>query len=171
MIKNDSLQSTELALIWAQAANGVIGSQGQIPWHLPEDLAHFKALTHGHPVIMGRKTWESLPPQFRPLPGRRNVVISRNPDRTAAGAEVLPSLSAALAELSQVERIWVIGGGQLYAQALPLAQRIERTEIDLAPAGDTFAPDIDDKWSLTSETDWQNSKTGLPYRFQTWLRL
>lgn len=167
-----STRPQEIALIWAQASNGIIGSQGQMPWHLPEDLAHFKALTSGHPVIMGRKTWDSLPPAFRPLPGRRNVVISRQTAWQAEGAEAAPSLEAALALLADAPLVWVMGGGQIYAQALPLAQRLEVTEIDIAPAGDTLAPEIDrSQWQLhTPEAAWQQSRTGLAYRFLTWTR-
>jgi dihydrofolate reductase len=131
----------ELALIAAVARDSAIGRGGQMPWHLPEDLAHFRRLTMGCPVVMGRKTWESLPGRFRPLPGRRNVVVTRNAGWRAEGAEAMPSLDSALALLAGAETVFVIGGGELYAQALPRADRIELTEIELAVAdADTFFP-------------------------------
>ena len=114
----------QLAMIWAQSTSGVIGRDNGIPWHLPEDQARFKQLTVGQTVIMGRLTWESLPARVRPLPGRRNVVITRDPGYIAEGAEVLTGLD-------DVFRGWVIGGAQIYAQALPFAVRCEVTEIDI----------------------------------------
>lgn len=130
----------ELVIIAAVARNGIIGATVDgnpvMPWHLPEDLRHFKALTGGHPILMGRKTWESL---GRPLPGRRNIVITRNADYRAEGAEVAPSLAAAQA-LCGDATAFVIGGGEIYAQALPLATRLELTEIDADFVGDTHFP-------------------------------
>ncbi|RYY68376.1 MAG: dihydrofolate reductase, partial [Comamonadaceae bacterium] len=102
----------KLGMVYARARNGVIGKDGVMPWHLPEDLAHFKRLTLGCPVIMGRKTWESLPPKFRPLPGRRNIVVTRNRDWSAAGAETADSLEQAIARVEDVSHAWVIGGAQ-----------------------------------------------------------
>ena len=118
---------TQLILIAAVARNGMIGKDGGMPWHLPADLQHFKRLTLGHPILMGRRTWDSL---GRPLPGRRNIVISRRPDWQAAGAEHAESLEAALQRVAGDALAFVIGGAQLYAQALPLADALELTEID-----------------------------------------
>jgi len=156
----------EIALIYARAANGVIGKDGVMPWHLPEDLAHFKQLTQGHPVIMGRKTWDSLPPRFRPLPGRVNIVITRQPDWAADGAQRAASLEEALA-LAAAERpatAWVIGGAQIYAQALPLAQRVEATEIAQPFDGDAHAPALGPEWAETARTG-HTAASGLRYDF------
>jgi dihydrofolate reductase len=158
-----------VALVWAQSTSGVIGRDGGIPWRAPEDLARFKELTLGHTVVMGRRTWESLPARFRPLPGRRNVVVSRNLDYLAQGAEVLDSLAAALADGGQT---WVIGGAEIYHLALPLATRCEVTEvqIDLRPDDDdALAPVLDATWTGTAG-DWKDSTSGLRYRFSTYLR-
>ena len=119
-------------LILARAANGVIGAGGVMPWHLPEDMAHFKQQTAGAPVIMGRKTWDSLPQRFRPLPGRRNIVVTRQPDWNEKGAQRASSLREALSICEQAPEAWVIGGAQIYAEALPLAQRAIITEIGKA---------------------------------------
>lgn len=154
-----------LSLIWAQAASGVIGRDGDIPWQLPEDLAHFKELTIGHPVLMGRATWESLPERFRPLPDRRNLVLTRNAEYRAAGAEVVTELPPGFDG-------WVMGGAQVYALALPVATRCEVTEIDLdllPRDGDALAPALDDSWSVTTG-EWLTGRTGLRYRFCTYLR-
>lgn len=129
-----------IALVAAVARGGVIGRGGTIPWWLPEDVAHFKALTTGHAVVMGRKTWESIPDRFRPLPGRRNVVVTRNPDWSAEGAERAGSLEEALRLVEDAERVFVIGGAEIYAAALPLADELLLTEIDLEVEGDTFFP-------------------------------
>jgi dihydrofolate reductase len=155
----------KIQLIYARARNGVIGKDGVMPWHLPEDLAHFKQLTQGHPVIMGRKTWDSLPPRFRPLPGRRNIVVTRQPDWVADGAERAGGLeeAIALAAASGTEA-WVIGGAQIYAQALPLAQRVEVTEIDQDFAGDAHAPVLGPEWTETARSA-HISASGLPYAF------
>ena len=154
-------------LIYARAANGVIGKNNTMPWHLPEDLAHFKRLTHGHPVIMGRKTWDSLPPRFRPLPGRTNVVITRQSDWQADGAASASSLAAALLLCAQADEVWVIGGAQIYAQAEPFAERIEVTEIAREFEGDAFAPSLGPQWSAAAREDHQSS-TGLKFSFVTY---
>jgi dihydrofolate reductase len=132
-----------IALVAAVARGGVIGRDGGVPWHLAEDLARFKSLTTGHVVVMGRKTWDSLPERFRPLPGRRNIVVTRDPAWAAGGAEPAASLEAALERLAGEERVFVIGGAQIYRQALPLADELLLTEVDLEVGGDTFFPDID----------------------------
>jgi len=133
---------TEVVIIAAVARNRVIGKDNTLIWNIPEDMAHFKALTAGHVVIMGRKTWESLPARFRPLPGRRNIVISRQADYSAPGAEVASSLQQALAIASNAERAFIIGGEQIYRQAMDAAQRLEITQVDLAPEGDAWFPEI-----------------------------
>jgi dihydrofolate reductase len=130
----------ELVLIAAVARDGVIGCDNRLPWHLPEDLQHFKRQTLGCPVLMGRKTWESLPARFRPLPGRANVVLTRQPDWLAEGALRAASLNDALAQLAGQARVYVIGGAELYAQALPHADQLVLTEIDASLTGDAHFP-------------------------------
>jgi dihydrofolate reductase len=157
-----------VGLVWAQAHDRVVGRDGVMPWHLPEDLRHFREVTAGATVVMGRRTWLSLPERFRPLPGRRNLVLSRQPSFSAPGAEVRRSLEEALAEAPPGERVWVIGGGQVYAAAVPCADLLVVTEIDAAVDGDTRAPCIDDTWqrvSVDPEEGWHRSVTGLAYRF------
>jgi dihydrofolate reductase len=154
-----------IVIIAAVAKNGVIGNHNALPWHLPEDMQHFKALTTGHAVIMGRKTWESLPPRFRPLPGRRNIVISRQADYAAPGAEVADSLENALKLASTGASVFIIGGEQIYAQAMALADRLEITEVDLAPEGDAWFPEISTvNWKKTAKTE------GSGYAFVTYLK-
>ena len=156
-----------LHMIYARARNGVIGKQGQLPWHLPEDLAHFKRTTLGQPVVMGRVTWESLPVKFRPLPGRSNVVVSRQPSFSAPGAQVVASLDDAMALFSPTEVIWLIGGAQLYAQGLAKASRIIVTEIDADYEGDAYAPSLSTSdWIETHRTS-HISAQGLTYHLVT----
>ncbi|MDB5890905.1 MAG: dihydrofolate reductase [Polaromonas sp.] len=157
---------TRINLIYARAANGVIGKNGAMPWHLPEDLAHFKQLTHGHPVIMGRKTWDSLPPKFRPLPGRTNIVVTRQADWQAAGATRVGSLEEALGQAGDAPEVWVIGGAQIYAQAEPLAVRAEVTEIAQDFVGDAYAPALGPAWRETARSAHLSS-SGLPFGFVT----
>ena len=157
-----------VGLIWAQSASGVIGREGTIPWHLPEDLARFKTLTMGHAVVMGRRTWDSLPVRFRPLPGRRNIVLTRNPDFDAPGAEVVGSMDA----VSAGEQTWVIGGSEIYHLALPAASRCEVTEVEIdlrLEDDDALAPVLDESWIGTSG-QWHDSTSGLRYRFHSFLR-
>ena len=157
-----------VALIWAQSQSGIIGRDGGIPWQLPEDLARFKELTMGHTVVMGRRTWESLPRSVRPLPGRRNIVITRDPDYRADGADVVTSIEAALAE----PQTWVIGGSEIYHLALPAATRCEVTEVEIdlrLEDDDALAPVLDESWVGTSG-DWHDSTSGLRYRFHNFLR-
>jgi dihydrofolate reductase len=160
----------KLHLIWAQARNGVIGKAGKLPWHLPEDLAHFKAKTAGCPVVMGRKTWDSLPPKFKPLPGRRNIVVTRSESFEQTGAETFPSLRAALDQCKQYDHVWVIGGAQIYAQALALADSLEVTKIDADFDGDAFAPRLGAEWGKTAGPT-QVSACGLKFSFNTYLPL
>lgn len=169
-----------VGLIWAQSTSGVIGRDGGIPWRLPEDQARFKQLTLGHTVVMGRLTWESLPAKVRPLPDRRNVVVTRRADYVAHGATVVGSLEEALTggqERSAAgavtdERTWVIGGGQIYALALPFADRCDVTEVDVTlPPGDddAVAPVLDAAW-IGTEGDWLTNDAGTRYRFLSYVR-
>ncbi len=158
-----------LHLIYARAANGVIGKDNTLPWHLPEDLAHFKRHTTGCPVIMGRKTWDSLPPRFRPLPGRRNIVVTRQSDWQAEGAERAGSLDAAIALCAGVSLAWVIGGAQIYAQALPLAHTVVVTEIARDFEGDAFAPALGTEWREAAREE-HVAASGLPFAFVTYTR-
>ncbi|WP_067972176.1 dihydrofolate reductase [Mycolicibacter icosiumassiliensis] len=157
-----------ISLIWAQSKSGVIGRAGGIPWRVPEDQARYKQLTVGHTVVMGRLTWESLPAKVRPLPDRRNVVLTRHPDYVAEGATVVPTLEQAVAG----EDIWVVGGAEIYALALPLASRCEVTEVDIdlpVQDGDAVAPVLDQSWQ-SSTGEWLTSRTGLRYRYLTYHR-
>jgi dihydrofolate reductase len=129
-----------VSIVVAHSANGVIGRDGGLPWHLPTDMKHFRELTTGQAVVMGRKTFESLPDAFRPLPNRRNVVLSSDPSYTAEGAEVFPDLEAALD--SCAGHCFVIGGGVTYEQALPLAERVYATRIEATVDGDTLFPEL-----------------------------
>ena len=158
-----------LNLIFARASNGVIGRDNTLPWHLPEDMAHFRRNTSGCAVIMGRRTWDSLPPRFRPLPGRRNLVLTRQPQWCAEGAEALPSLEEALACLRPEEQAWVIGGAEIYALALPLAQRALVTEIDQAFEGDAHAPVFGPEWRETSRES-HRAGNGLSFSFVTYTK-
>lgn len=163
---------TRRGLIWAEARGGVIGKDGGMPWHVPEDLAHFRAVTMGDPVIMGRRTWESFPPRFRPLPGRRNIVVTRNDAWHDEGAERAASLDAALRLVSGEETVWVIGGAGLFAEAITGADVLEVTELDLEVDGDTFAPRRDG-WNVARvepDDGWAVSRTGVAYRFLTLIR-
>jgi dihydrofolate reductase len=159
---------SDVGLIWAQSTSGVIGRSGGLPWQLPEDLARFKALTMGHTVVMGRRTWESLPAKFRPLPGRRNVVLTHQTGFVAEGATVARSLDEALTDPDT----WIVGGEQIYTLAMPLANRCEVTEVDIdlpRDDGDAVAPVLDEAWiGMTGE--WETSRTGLRYRFHSYLR-
>jgi dihydrofolate reductase len=157
-----------VGLIWAQSTSGVIGRDGGIPWRLPEDQARFKELTMGHTVVMGRLTWESLPAKVRPLPGRRNVVLTRQADYMADGAELVTTLEDGLTG----DQTWVIGGEQIYALTLPRATRCEVTEIEVdlpRGDGDAVAPVLDESWAGT-EGEWLTSSTGLRYRFFSYHR-
>ena len=159
---------TLVGLVWAQSTSGVIGRGGDIPWRVPEDLARFKQVTMGHTVVMGRRTWESLPARVRPLPGRRNVVLSRQTDFVADGAAVVDSLEHALRE----PETWVIGGAQIYQLALPHATRCEVTEVEIdlpRDDDDALAPVLDETW-LGETGEWRLSRSGLRYRFHSYQR-
>ena len=162
-------QHPPLALIAARARNGVIGLDNRMPWHLPEDLAYFKRVTLGKPVVMGRKTFESI---GRPLPGRLNIVVTRNPGWQAAGVQVAHSLDAALALAAEAvpEEIMLIGGAELYRQALPQADVLYLTEIDAEFAGDAFFPEVDlARWRIDREEAGQRDSDGLRWRFVRYL--
>jgi dihydrofolate reductase len=157
----------EIVLIAAVAKNRVIGHDNQLIWNIPEDMAHFKALTLGHAVLMGRKTWESLPERFRPLPGRRNIVISRQADYAAPGAETATALDQGIALAADADQLFIIGGAEIYAQAIGLADRLEITEVDQEPAGDAWFPEIDaSRWSCQASEEL-DSRAGLRIRFKT----
>ena len=171
----------KLHLIFARARNGVIGNKGALPWHLPEDMAHLKRTTMGCAVIMGRKTWDSLPVKFRPLPGRLNLVVTRQPDWQADGAVRANSVAQALALCSPDgdagqqaatgwTDVWVLGGAQIYAEALPLATSAVVTEIDADFEGDAHAPQFGPAWLKTAGST-QVSSTGLRFSFDTYRRI
>lgn len=152
-------ESRGLRLIWAQAHDRVIGKDGGMPWHVPEDLAHFSELTRGGTVVMGRKTWDALDPRFKPLPGRRNLVLTRDREWSEPGAEAIHSLPG---------EGWIIGGAGVFAATIDRADRLEVTELDLDVEGDTWAPPIGPGWRVTSESPWKTSRTGVPFRFLTY---
>lgn len=172
--------SAPVKAIWAQARDdagrAVIGSAGTMPWHLPEDLARFQSLTKGHAVIMGRRTWESLPPRFRPLPGRANIVVTSG--GPLPGATVAASLEEALAAADALEATgglaagatrWIIGGERLFAAAVDLADELEVTEIALMAPGDAFAPAISpERWEVANSTPPTASSGGLTYHYVTY---
>jgi dihydrofolate reductase len=158
----------QITIIAAMARNRAIGVDGRIPWHLPGELAHFKATTMGKPIIMGRKTWESI---GRPLPGRQNIVVSRDPGFTAPGCETAASLEQAVS-LAVGQEVMVIGGGELYARALPMADRMVLTVVDCEPRADTWFP----RWN---PDDWRQAgvrevpadeKNPIAYRVVEWVR-
>jgi len=158
-----------VTLVAAVANDGVIGRDGTVPWHLPEDMAFFRKLTTGHPVVMGRRTWDSLPDRFRPLPGRRNIVVTRNPDWKAGGADRAGSLEEAL-QLAGDGDVFVIGGAEVYRAALPHADELVLTEVELDAEGDTFFP----AWSRDefAETAREHhvAGDGTAYAFVTYRR-
>ena len=157
-----------ISLIAAVANDNVIGADNALPWHLPDDLRHFKALTLGHPIIMGRKTFESI---GRPLPGRHNIIVTRNPHYTVAGCDTAISIETALALCSgRTDEVFIIGGAQIYAQALPFANRLHLTEIEADFAGDTRFPLIDPaQWQLTSR-ERRHADMGFDFSFSLYER-
>jgi dihydrofolate reductase len=160
----------KVALVAAVARSGVIGRDGTIPWRIPEDVAFFKELTTGHPVVMGRRTWESIPDRFRPLPERRNVVVTRNPEWSAEGAERAGSVEEALRLVDGAEQVYVVGGAEIYATALPYADELVLTEIDGEFEGDRFFPD----WERDDfEEVWRDPRVaadGTRFAFVTYRR-
>lgn len=146
----------KISLIVAVAQNGIIGTGGTMPWHITEDFAHFKAVTLGHSVIMGRKTYESI---GRPLPRRRNIVITRNADLRIEGCEMAPSLEAAIEMCAGEEEAFVIGGGEIYRQAMPLAHKLYITHVGVSVEGDTRFPEIAPaEWQEVWREEWQRGK-------------
>lgn len=149
--------SVPIHLIYARARNGVIGRAGALPWHLPEDLAHFKRSTMGSPVLMGRKTWDSIPPKFRPLPGRLNLVLTRQTNWLAPGATRVTGIEEAAAQCPPNSTLWVIGGAELYALTEPLAVQAVVTEIDADFEGDAYAPVLGPSWEERSRLQQASS--------------
>ena len=191
---DDFPKTFSVNLIWAQARDtsgrpGAIGYKGGMPWRLPEDLKHFQELTVSHPVIMGRRTWESLSPKYRPLPNRDNIVVTHDAHYHAVGATVVGSLEDAL-DLARQEaipddgldrsEIWVIGGAELFREAMPMANKVYVTDIDAEVEADTYAPDI---VALAQNGEWEvidrsirftpkNEDSGIEgYRFRTYARV
>jgi dihydrofolate reductase len=162
MMERPNAVALRLYLIAAVAKNGVIGAHGKLPWHLPEDLAHFKKLTLGHPILMGRRTWESL---GKPLPGRENIVISRKLGFGAPGASVASSLEAAIALCAGEPVAFVIGGAELYAAALPLADGLVLTEIQRDYEGDTRFPEWDRKSWRATQKEARTAADGMRFDF------
>jgi dihydrofolate reductase len=165
-----------IGMIWAQARQGVIGARGTVPWNVPEDLAHFELITLGHPVIMGRRTWDSLPESSKPLPGRTNIVLTRNDGWHADGATVAHSLDEALDALDALEgeednEVWIIGGAQIFSEAVGRANLAVVTEIDHNYNGQAYAPGLGSEWAKISSvppTGWDVSVNGLGYRILTY---
>ena len=171
---------TGIGMIWAQTTSGVIGKDGTMPWQLPEDMKHFSQITTGHPVIMGRRTWESFPEKYRPLPGRTNIVVTRNEkwasSPEAQGAVVVSSLDAARLEYQFApggQKVWIVGGGEIYRQSMGIANLAVITIIDTDVEGDTYAPELGDDWTFDTvapSEGWLTAKNGTNYRFTTWRR-
>ena len=161
-----------ISLIAALARNRAIGKDNALLWHLPEDMRHFRATTRGKPVIMGRKTWESLPDAFRPLPGRRNIVVSRDPAYQAAGATLAASLEDAMrqAEATGADEVFVIGGAQLYRRALPFANRLYLTEVDADADADAYFPEFAGADWLEVSRQAKGAADGPPYSFAVYQR-
>jgi dihydrofolate reductase len=159
-----------VSLVAAVARGGVIGRNNAIPWQIPGEQAHFRDLTMGHPVVMGRRTWDSLPERFRPLPGRRNVVVTRNSEWHAEGADRAGSFDDALKLLARDERVSVIGGAELYTAALPRADELLLTEIDLDVEGDTFFPPFERLAFEEVAREERVSGDGTRYAFVTYAR-
>jgi dihydrofolate reductase len=161
-------------MVWAQSDGGVIGAAGALPWHLPEDLRLFRALTLGGTVVMGRHTWDSLPPRARPLPGRRNVVLSSSLDPAHAGGQEAAHVVRSVDDVLALDGdLWVIGGGAVYGAFLPHADEVVVTEIDEQLPGDTWAPQLGPEWVLGARvpgTGWAESTGGLRFRVSQWRR-
>ena len=154
-------------MIWAEAHDRVIGAAGGIPWHVPGEQALFRQRTTGGTVVMGRATWESLPDRVRPLPGRRNVVLTRTPGWNAAGAETAGSTDEVLA---RYDDFWVMGGAAVYAAFLPHATHVVRTEVDLSVDGDTRAPELGAEWQPAGPAEWRTAGNGVKYRVVDYVR-
>jgi dihydrofolate reductase len=154
-----------ISLVAAMAANRVIGKDGQMPWHLPQELQHFKAITMGKPIVMGRRTFESI---GRPLPGRHNIVITRTPTGVDADVTLVTSVDDAIAAAGQADELMVIGGGEVYRQFLPIATSLYLTEIDLDIEGDTWFPEYDpEQWHRTLLRE-EKAQNGDRPGFKAW---
>lgn len=161
-----------LGMIWAQDAAGGIGLDGDMPWHLPEDMAHFRQSTRGCPVLMGRIQWESLDDRFRPLPGRQNIVLTRDKDYAAPGARVVTDVAQALALVSE-QWAWVIGGGQIYRQAMEFADELLITTIDCTYETDVSAPEIGPEWHVAERSPaagWTEAASGVRFAITRYVR-
>lgn len=163
---------TEIILIAAAGENNELGLAGDLPWHLPDDFAHFKRLTLGHPIVMGRKTFETFP---KPLPKRPHIVITRDTNYKIPYLEckVVHSLEAALGVFPETEKLYIIGGGEIYKQALPLASRIELTRVHASFSADTYFPKLDPKSWLLAKTERhpQDERHAFSFSFQTWNKI
>lgn len=159
----------ELSLIVAIGKDGAIGRKGELIWKIPADLKRFKSITDGHTIIMGRKTWDSLPK--KPLPGRKNIVVTRNPDFEAEGAIVVDSIEKALS-LKETGEVFVIGGAEIYNSMLPYVSKLYLTEVDaLCENADTFLNlDLEKDWDLIEDSDLESTKDGVNYRYRNYLR-
>ena len=170
-------------MVWAQSLNGVIGLDGGMPWDVPEDLQHFKQVTMGEVLVMGRRTWSSFPKSVRPLPGRTSIVVSKtfsadpsDPNLQHDDVHVVKDLDNGLelaAQLKTSPIIWVVGGGTLYDQAIDVTTVIERSLFNLNVDGDTYAPELDGSWKLSEQdpvNGWHTSKSSVEYRFERWER-
>ena len=176
------MSAPRLSAIWAQTPDGVMGRDGGMPWHLPEDLAHFKATTQGHPVLMGRRTWESFPERFRPLPGRTNVVVTSRPENPGLQADPREDGTAVIAvsswreavragaEAPGGEHLWVIGGARLLEDAMPELEHAVVTVIEIDEPGDTRAPRLETPWRLERRDEDRLSRTGLRWHVEHWRR-
>lgn len=162
------MSQPRIYLVAAVARNGVIGAKGQLPWHLPEDLQHFKKLTLSHPVIMGRRTWDSLP---KALPGRENIVVTRSANRDMTGASVAKSVEAAIALCAGEPVAFVIGGAGIFAEVLPIADGLVLTEIDRDYEGDVYFPDWDRSAWRETQRERHTSAAGVPFSFVLYERL
>jgi len=158
---------TKIGAIWAATPSGVIGDGKDLLWRLPEDLKYFSAITSGTTVIMGRKTWDSLPEKFRPLPNRVNFIISRT-ETSIEGATVFSSIEEAL-QAVETDEAWFIGGGQIYTAALDFVKEIKVTVVNLEVTGETVAPNIDNKFILSDSSEWKTSSKDIEYKFETWV--
>jgi dihydrofolate reductase len=158
----------EIVLIAAMGTNRVLGKDGELLWHIPEDLKHFKQLTSGFPIVMGRKTFESIK---RPLPNRRNIVISRTEQNLGPGVEILPNVEAVMDLLKEEKRICIVGGGEIYTLFLPLANKMELTMVDAAPQGDAYFPEWEQEdWELIANLESQPLGQGPKLNYCTWVR-
>lgn len=183
----DTHRNNIVGMIWAQTLDGVIGLDGDLPWYVPEDLKHFKDTTINHPVVMGRLTWESLPEKARPLPNRRNIVLTRNQeliselneaDHDSAGTDSLKEALELARQAPGSEEIWIIGGATLFNELLPETNVLEITFVrGESFAGDTFAPKLGPEWKLSNRrpnaaadapAGWFTSSSGLEYRIERW---